>query len=103
MSDRQTTIRDTTTLALQLKVVLPIIATIVMASIGFYGGYLGLKQEISDASRFSWSLHDQREWASEMSQHNTNSWIPNPNDIFWKNHKAVTVGRYNVPTIASGN
>ena len=89
-------IKDTTQVVLPLKIAIPVMLFLMSSAIGAFSGYMNIintikegDRAIRDAIRFDWTLLDAQEWAREVHRLNPNVIVPDPNDIFFRNHKAA--------------
>ena len=69
--------------SVSLKIVVPVYLAL-MTSTGWITKELW---RIESRQNIAWTLHDQREWARQVGDKNTNVFVPNPNDIFWMNRR----------------
>jgi hypothetical protein len=74
------TTKSITELSFPIKIVGPIIATTVAATMWLQAQLWEIKAAMGTA----WTIHDQREWAAEAAAKNPNHHIPNPDEVFWK-------------------
>ena len=72
--------RDITQLSVPIKIVGPIIGTIVATSLWLQTQLWEIKASMGTA----WTIHDQREWAHDAKEKNPTLIIPNPDEVFWK-------------------
>lgn len=85
--DEPGTIEPGTRIVIPIRIAITLVVSLVVGTVSYtvyaYSCYRALLDAVHEGDRYNWTLHDQREWADEVRAHNTNVWVPDPNEIFW--------------------